>query len=145
MNCPKCNAILPDNAISCPFCRCRFGSLDRQYNPREEEVLPVNSYLLPIHVILLSLLVGILIIVFTAFTTPLMRIPFVFSLFLVFSVIPVLIALLRSVIELSILLIWRTQKNTDKGQALGAIIVGGLFILIGVFFLISAVLLLLRL
>jgi hypothetical protein len=79
-----------------------------------------------------------------------------FLFFLKFSIIPVLIALLRSVIELSIVVynggdkkvpikvgelgaivsIWRTQKNADKGRALGAIIVGGLFILIGVFSLI---------
>jgi hypothetical protein len=118
MNCPKGNAVLPSNAISCPYCSCRFGTLNYQ-NDAEDELV---GYLIPIHASMLSVLAGYL------------------GLFAVL-VFPAPIALIFGIIALRDInkRQARGEKTGGKGRAVFAIIMGGFFTLICILVLMASI------
>ncbi|MDR0520863.1 MAG: DUF4190 domain-containing protein [Planctomycetaceae bacterium] len=117
MNCPQCQAVLPDNAISCPHCKCRFGTPPPGYDAANTQI----SYIIPTNATWLSIAAGYL------------------ALFSVL-VIPAPFALIAGILALLDInkRQARGEKIGGKGRAIFAIIMGGLFTLMAVLMLINA-------
>jgi hypothetical protein len=108
MNCPECNVVLPDNAISCPYCNSRFGVSSLQ----DDTDAKLLSYLVPSRATLLSIIAG-----YTGLFSVLV-VPAPFAL--LFGILA-----LRDIKKRQA----RGEKMGGKGRAIFAIVIGGLFTL----------------